>query len=461
MFNLYKKLTIRSQALKFEDFSTPWYKRWAKELKQTSKDVSNPVHNKHWQNAAIIQALYERGYVAEGRTAVGFGVGMERVPSLLAKYGVRVTATDQDPTNKRAIVWDNGQLAQSVDSLNKYGICTDEDFYKNVTYRQNDMNNIKKSLFGKFDIVWSNCALGHLGSIDNGLDFIEKSLKCLKQDGIAVHTTEINILSDKETLDSGGTVIFRLKDLYGLFLRLEANGYTCEPLILNLGTTPHDKTVSFEPFSDDNLLKICVLGHVLTQVILVIRKAPANNSGLTLSLRKILLLKDYAVNTFRLKKFYYNNRTLRNYSYFQKAKTNITDLVKPVKAKYSIKGARNSNITIRLKYENFSKEHFFGMHHVLNDNNKLLLATDEPVNRASEFSTPEWFIHNRPRADFSRVLAPENTDLHCLVPGGIIEYDLDLRLPNKRGLYTEVYCLVLEGVGKLPNTAISVDINVS
>src|ERR1700709_2858984 len=88
---------IKSQAIQFKDFSSDWYKKWSALLKQEQGfETGQRYHNKSWQNAIILQALDERGYLKPGNRALGFGVGMERVPSALAALDVQVTATDQD-----------------------------------------------------------------------------------------------------------------------------------------------------------------------------------------------------------------------------------------------------------------------------------------------------------------------------------------------------------------------------
>ena len=73
-----------------------------------------------------------------------------------------------------------------------------------------------------YDFVWSVCALEHLGNLERGLEFVERSLSVLKPGGVAVHTTEFNADSNEKTLGTGGTVLYRKKDLQALFERLEA-----------------------------------------------------------------------------------------------------------------------------------------------------------------------------------------------------------------------------------------------
>lgn len=116
---------IKSHSLVWADFDTTWYKRWAGELYQDDKHRGDyALHaNKFWQNAVMAEALWERGLLTEGTKAVGFGVGQERLPALFAKYGVRVTATDQDFTMEKAGHWSKHELANGSQSLNQLGIC--------------------------------------------------------------------------------------------------------------------------------------------------------------------------------------------------------------------------------------------------------------------------------------------------------------------------------------------------
>ena len=134
------------------------------------------------------------------------------------------------------------------------------------------MNSIDDIFSGQFDFIQSNCALGHLGSIENGLKFIENSLNCIKPAGIAIHTIEVNIFNQAKTLDKGGTVIFRQSDLCELFKKREKQGYNCEPLIYDFGSDDEDFDVKFHLYTAENLLKIHVGGHIMSQIVLIIYK---------------------------------------------------------------------------------------------------------------------------------------------------------------------------------------------
>ena len=42
---------------------------------------------------------------------------------------------------------------------------------------------------GRFDLIWSCCALEHLGSPEAGLKFVRHTLGLLEPGGVSVHTT--------------------------------------------------------------------------------------------------------------------------------------------------------------------------------------------------------------------------------------------------------------------------------
>ena len=75
-----------------------------------------------------------------------------------------------------------------------------------------DMNAIPDDL-GLYDLVWSCCALEHLGSPQAGLDFVLETLRLLKPGGVAVHTTELELTRRADTADYGNVVVYRSADL--------------------------------------------------------------------------------------------------------------------------------------------------------------------------------------------------------------------------------------------------------
>jgi hypothetical protein len=108
-------------------------------------------------------------------------------------------------------------------------------FERNVTLRHLDMNHIPADLAG-FDFCWSICALEHLGSIANGLAFVEKALDCLRPGGVAVHTTEFSIDDDGPAVDNWMTVSFQRKHMEALAERLREQGLEVAPCDFEFGT---------------------------------------------------------------------------------------------------------------------------------------------------------------------------------------------------------------------------------
>ena len=155
-----------------------------------------------------------------GRKALGFGVGAaEPVAAVLARFGMDVTATDApDDIGEKWL--GGGQYAAKAADLRHDGILDDETFSRRVRYERCDMNSITDRFSG-YDFVWSSSCLEHLGDLRKGLDFIVNSVeRALDVGGIACHTTELNLTSNETTIETGGTVIYRKRDLDELVTRL-------------------------------------------------------------------------------------------------------------------------------------------------------------------------------------------------------------------------------------------------
>ncbi|MBV8302888.1 MAG: hypothetical protein JOZ04_01660 [Acidimicrobiia bacterium] len=134
------------------------------------------------------------------------------------------------------------------------------------------MTDVPDDLRG-FDFCWSLCAMEHLGSLEAGLHFVERSLDCLRPGGVAVHTTELNLSSDVSTLDGGTTVLYRKRDLESLVAQLEAGGHKVAPLDLDPGDGVLDAYVDGPPWIDwpgRPVLRVDVEGFVTTSFALVI-----------------------------------------------------------------------------------------------------------------------------------------------------------------------------------------------
>jgi hypothetical protein len=202
------------------------------------------IHRKLWEFAFIYHRLNEAGVLQQGMRGLGFGVGSEKLPSVFASRGAQITATDA-PSDSGG--WEpTGQYAGSREGLYFPDVITRESFDDLVCYESCDMNDIPSS-FHDYDFCWSACALEHLGNLQNGIDFIIASLETLKIGGIACHTTELNLSSDTDTVDTGTTVIYRRQDLERLIKTLEERGHWVEPLRIEPGDLPPDYLVDVPP----------------------------------------------------------------------------------------------------------------------------------------------------------------------------------------------------------------------
>ncbi len=257
----------KSELCKAKDLQHEWYKRWCKELREEPK-----FHRKQWEFVYVMQALWERGCIAEGKKGLVFAVGTEPGPSIFAKYGCQILATDIFPEEGKAKGWTvANQLCFGLESLNTRGLCDEQTLREHVTYKPVDMNDIPGDLTG-FDFNWSSCSFEHLGSITKGLDFLKNQLKTLKPGGWAVHTTEFNISSDDSTLETGDTVVFRRRDLEKFVREIEKMGHYVEDRDYSMGGLPEDYQVDVYPHQQDIHLKLQLNEYVVTSIGLIIRK---------------------------------------------------------------------------------------------------------------------------------------------------------------------------------------------
>lgn len=197
---------IESQACSAAQVLDSTYAQWAARMGELPR-----FHRKQWEHITILEATRQAGLLTAGRSALGFGVGTEPVPAVLASFGLRVLATDQP--RARAAHWTrHGEHADSVEALSKPTILDPAELFERVRFRAVDMNDIPDGL-GTHDLVWSSCAMEHLGSPERGLEFVKQSLRFLRPGGLAVHTTELDLTPGETTIDYGHCALYRLADL--------------------------------------------------------------------------------------------------------------------------------------------------------------------------------------------------------------------------------------------------------
>jgi hypothetical protein len=255
-----------SQACTYEQLQTPTFRAWCDRI-----GIPVLTHRKLWEWCYILQALTVGGVAAPGRRGVGFGVGEEPIAAYLAASGCTVLATDLPATAGAAATWSaTGQHASRLSDLNTHGLCDDATFASRVTFREMDMNAIDDDIVG-LDFAWSSCAMEHLGDLDAGMTFLERQLRCLAPGGLSVHTTEFNVASNDETVETGHTVLYRRRDLEALAMRMHDAGHDMQ-ITFFTGDAPQDLHVDVEPFTDVHL-RTATDGFAHTSFGIIIRRA--------------------------------------------------------------------------------------------------------------------------------------------------------------------------------------------
>lgn len=253
------------------------YDRWLKEMSFTlaPADLQKfdfPLTRKVWEFVFVAQALYEREMLQDGKRGLAFAVGKEPLPALFAKYGCEIVATDIDSSTETSQVWsDSNQHGDSADDLYNEKLCDKATFDKNIRFMPLDMRNIPDNLSG-FDFCWSCCAMEHLGSIENGKQFIYNMLKCLKPGGIAIHTTEY-CLSGDIGVESADNAIFSRSDIEDICNNLTLQGHHVEGPDFRLGDYEEEDYVAYPPYENKPHFKLRIGGQISTSFALIIQKA--------------------------------------------------------------------------------------------------------------------------------------------------------------------------------------------
>lgn len=261
---------LNSAVCTHDQLDSPGFREWATRMRQGFR-----IHRKLWEFCYIAQALHERGKLQPGMRGLGFAVGTEPLPALFASMGCTVVATDLDPNTEvngvaSAADWaSTNQHATSVNVLNADGICPAAEFAQRVSFRYADMNHVPAEFTG-FDFVWSSCAIEHVGSLDLSKRAVREMMKCLKPGGVAVHTTEFNVMSNEDTFTDGPAVIWRKRDLEVIERELRREGHKVEPFMLTSGEHDADKHVDQPPYKQDVHLKLQLGPHVATSVGIII-----------------------------------------------------------------------------------------------------------------------------------------------------------------------------------------------
>lgn len=256
-----------SQGCTAAQFDEPAYARWTKEMR-----IEPQRHRETWDHVYILQTLYRYGMLRPGARGIGFGVGTERLPAVMASHGCSILASDLPLSDPQSLEWARiGEHAASVESLRYPRICADDVFDRQVSFRAVNMNAIDRDLNG-FDFAWSSRAMEHLGSIEAGHALVLDSIACLTYGGLAVHTTTFNLGSNGDTIDEGATVLFRKQDMERIAVDLVSRGHFVAQFKYDFGATPVDTQPEGSPSSADDPLTTRFGEYAATSFGIMVRR---------------------------------------------------------------------------------------------------------------------------------------------------------------------------------------------
>jgi 2-polyprenyl-3-methyl-5-hydroxy-6-metoxy-1,4-benzoquinol methylase len=273
---------VVSQVVSAAQFSHPEFERLRRLMfprtvtvpwGESQSAVSVP-HRKLWEFVYVLRAAEQHGRLEPGRRAMGFGVGQEPIPAALARSGLSVLATDLDSRTEAVKEWAaTGQHMSGLVALSRPDVVSDAVLQQHVRTRSVDMNALPDDL-GRFDVVWSACALEHLGSPEAGLEFVVRTLDLLEPGGVAVHTTELELTPRAKTADYGHLAVYRTADLDRLAERVREMGFEMRTNWYVSMETAADRWISLPPYphGDPAHLKLVIGNSVSTSVGLLIRR---------------------------------------------------------------------------------------------------------------------------------------------------------------------------------------------
>ena len=271
------RIDLKSKLCVQADIESEWLRHWCGQLRLT------PIYSrKIWEYGFVLQAIWEAGYLQPGCSGLAFAVGNEPTPAYLASRGVSVLATDLSGNDERSQGWqETGQHSESLDGLFRPDLLERSLFDKLCSFRPVDMNDIPTDLYGKFDFCWSMCSFEHVGSIEQGLEFVRNSVRCLKPGGVAAHTTEFSFEKSDETIDNWPCVLFQPKHVAELERRLNADGHELLSVSYDPGTQDLDMFIDGPPYPwqprqsmqlpNSPIMRINVDGFPATSIGLIIR----------------------------------------------------------------------------------------------------------------------------------------------------------------------------------------------
>lgn len=186
----------------------PAYAEWAARLR-----IGGVPNDAHWRQVYVMQVLHRYAMLKDGARGIGFGASGGPLPAAIAAFGPSVTATDPPAAD--------AEPDDAREELRRPAICDDACFDRRVAFQWADPAAIPDDLVN-FDFLWSVGVADGIGTIADGLGFIERSLDCLRPGALAVHAFAFSRVARARP---DPAVRFRQGDIEQLALTLISRGH--------------------------------------------------------------------------------------------------------------------------------------------------------------------------------------------------------------------------------------------
>lgn len=229
-------------------------------------DARTALHRKDWEFAAVARLVR----LEHPERVLVLAAGRERLVSWLAAQNVTVVATDQRAEGARAWVHSN-QHSSTREDLYHPDLVSWEQFAAHVTHEELDMtvDPVPEHLRSAFDLVYSLCAVEHVGTLERSKAIPVRFMASLRSGGLALHTTEFTLSSLDSTVMYGDPVIWRRQDVERVLDALIHEGHEVEPPCWDAGPAIVD-TPPFSPQREHVHLRL--LEHTVTSYALIARR---------------------------------------------------------------------------------------------------------------------------------------------------------------------------------------------
>lgn len=274
---------LTSQVCTYESIHAPRLLHWSDRLRPMwdpdGTDTRRVIlHRRMWEWLFLCESMREAGMLQPGRRGLGFGA-REPLVSLFAGMGCDLVVAEfgSDRRGEATSPDADGELAGAPAAAIDDRFCPADLFRERVQYHELDLRDVLRDVpddLHDFDFTWSSHVIDHLGSPAAGMDFVAAQMHRLKPGGLAVHTTELNLSSDTDTIAEGvegGTVLYRRRDVEDLVRRLRADGHRIA-YDLSEGSWPADRHVDVPPYTRTHL-RTKLGEYETTSVALVIQNS--------------------------------------------------------------------------------------------------------------------------------------------------------------------------------------------